>query len=643
LKRHLILSVIWALAAAIFAGLMSLAPIAGRLENQYALGLLYGLRPPIEPAPGAVVVAIDRQTLEWLRDDSDAEGKAPLLACLPPAVASELAQVRGPSTIPRAVHGCALAELKRLGFKAAIFDILFAVAGSRDDDEQFAKALKDNIGTAILVGFERSIVKDGVSEVLVEKEIEPIGLFKSSAGTSGAFIVPRPGGPIYGYWPHLSGFRETRSLPEEALRLADPPLHETLAPTLGGTELRYFWLYGPPGSIESISLRDLLRRDVDPAIKAVAPSSVAFIGASDPSSTNYPDSFPTFIRGGSDADLSGVELAATAFLNLMHGDTLRRLPPLRAMLLIVAFGAALGFLARFNPTYAIIAAIPIGFVYIILAARLFERAHLFVPVATPVFILLPAAFVAAIFLRYRLARALIMRLAPAPVARRRLGTMTDERSKAVSDEATVIFFDLIGSTKIAETLKPTDYSVLLNSYNDTITRVFEAHGGFINAYSGDGVMAAFTRMDAGNDHALRACQSSIRVVHEMRRFNAGNADKPIPPLQLRVGINSGTVAEAEIGAANRFNFSVVGDVVNLASRLEQLGKVLFAGEADVILVGHGTRQRVQSPDLGFAECGLQEIRGRDHAELVDRLLIPEMDRVAGKTPSPLVISVPGTT
>jgi adenylate cyclase len=622
-KRHLVQSLIWALAAAVFAALMSVAPLVDRLENQYALGLLYSLRPAVDPQPGAVVVAIDRQTLEWLRAGADAEGKAPLLACLPPSVAGELAEVRGPSTIPRAVHGCALAELKRLGFKAAIFDILFAVPGSKDDDEEFAKALKSNVAAGILVGFERSVVKDGVSEVLVEKEIEPIDLFKASAATIGAFIVPRPGGPVYGYWPRITGFSETRSLPEEAVRLSDPPFYETLAKSLGGTALRYFWLYGPPGSVETIPLRDLLRRDVDPDIKAMAQSSVAFIGASDPSSTNYPDSFPTFIRGGSDADLSGVELAATAFLNLRHGDTVHRLSPITAVLLIAGFAAAMGFLARFNSTYAIAAAIPMGLLYVGIAAQFFTRAHLFMPVAMPVFILLPAAFVVAIFLRYRLARSLIMRLAPAPFARRRLGAMTDERRKAVSDEASVIFFDLIGSTKIAEMLTPTDYSVLLNSYHDTITSVVEAHGGFINAYSGDGVMAAFTRKDAGGDHAVRACQSSIKVVQEMQRFNAANADKSLPPLQLRIGINSGTVAEAEIGAATRFNFSVVGDVVNLASRLEQLSKVLFAGEADIILIGEQTRRLAGGAPLKFIDCGRQEIRGRDKAELVFRLAVPQ--------------------
>jgi class 3 adenylate cyclase len=631
-KRHLVLSAIWSLAAAIFAGLVSLAPIVERLENQYALGLLYALRPPVEPAPGAVVVAIDRQTLEWLRNASDAEGKASLLTCLPQSVHSKLTEVRGPGTIPRSVHGCALAELKRLGFKAAIFDILFAVPGSKDDDEAFARALRDNVATAIMVGFERSVVKDGVSEVLVEKQIEPIDLFRASATTTGAFIVPRPGGPVYGYWPRIAGFPETRSLPEEAIRLSDSSLHERLSRSLGGAALRYFWLYGPPGSIETIPLRDLLRRDVDPTVTASAQSSIAFIGASDPNSTNYPDSFPTFIRGGSDADLSGVELVATAFLNLLHGDTIRRLAPLEATLLIVAFAAALGFLARFNPIYAIIGAIPIGIVYVVLAVQLFTQAHLFVPVATPVFILLPAAFVVAIFMRYRLARSLIMRLAPAPVARRRLGHMTDERSKAVSDEATVIFFDMIGSTKIAEKLTPLDFSVLLNSYHDTITQIVEAHGGFVNAYSGDGVMAAFTRRDTGRDHALRACQSSIRVVHEMRRLNAADPDKSHLQRRLRVGINSGDVAEGEIGGATRFNFSVVGDVVNLASRLEQMGKVLFVGEADIILVGHRTRQLAQSPDLGFIDCGQQEIRGRDKAEFVYRLMVPDIDPVAGNMP-----------
>jgi adenylate cyclase len=622
-KRHLVLSAIWALAAVIFAGLMAFVPITDRLENQYGLGLLYNLRPPLEAAPGAVVIAIDRQTLEWLRDPSDTQGKAPLLACLPPSAVSRLAEVRGPSNIPRSVHGCALAELARLGFRTAIFDILFAVQGSKEDDEQFARALKSALSTGILVGFDRSVLQDGVSEVLVEKEIEPHELFKTSAATTGAFIVPRSGGPVYGYWPRLAGFPETKSLPEEALRLENPSLHSELAPSLGGTELRYFWLYGPPGSVETVSLRDLLRRDVDPSVLAKAKTSVAFIGASDPSSTNYPDSFPTFIRGGSDADLSGVELAATAFLNMLHNDTVRRLPPTQALILVLAFAAALGFFARFNPTYAIIFAIPIAIVYIGLAARLFVQGHLFVPVAVPVFVLLPVAFVVAIFMRYRLARALILRLAPAPVAKRRLGKMTDERSKAVSDEATVAFFDLIGSTKIAERLSPENYSVLLNSYHDTITKVVEAHGGFINAYSGDGVMAAFTRIDAGGDHAVRACKSSIKVVQEMRRVNAANADKSIPPLQLRVGINSGTVAEAEIGAANRFNFSVVGDVVNLASRLEQLSKDLFAGEVDIILIGHRTRQWAGATDLRFIDCGLQDIRGRDKAETVHRLIVPD--------------------
>ena len=87
-------------------------------------------------------------------------------------------------------------------------------------------------------------------------------------------------------------------------------------------------------------------------------------------------------------------------------------------------------------------------------------------------------------------------------------------------------------------------------------------------------------------------------------------------------MNSGDVAEGEIGGATRFNFSLVGDTVNLASRLEQMGKVLFPGEADIILVGEHTRQLAGDGGLSFMDCGSQQIRERDRPETVYRLLVP---------------------
>jgi adenylate cyclase len=195
------------------------------------------------------------------------------------------------------------------------------------------------------------------------------------------------------------------------------------------------------------------------------------------------------------------------------------------------------------------------------------------------------------------------------------------RSDAMSDDATIVFFDLIGSTSIAENISPIDFSTLLNTYHDTVTSFVEKCQGQITAFSGDGVMAVFTHLDAGADHAPYACRAAIEVVRGLRDINAKNETSGFPPLHMRIGINSGSVAEGEIGARDRFNFSVVGDVVNLASRLEQLGKTILPNETDMILVGETTQQLAKGQGLSFVDHGHHEIRGRESTEHVYQLIV----------------------
>jgi adenylate cyclase len=154
-----------------------------------------------------------------------------------------------------------------------------------------------------------------------------------------------------------------------------------------------------------------------------------------------------------------------------------------------------------------------------------------------------------------------------------------------------------------------------------VTKFVERRHGQIIAFSGDGVMAAFTRIDAGADHASFACHAAKETVLGFREINASNEKSGIPALHMRIGINSGNVAEGEIGARDRFNFSVVGDVVNLASRLEQLGKTVLPGQTDAILVGETTRDMADGPGLKFIYRGSHEIRGRERNERVYQLLV----------------------
>jgi adenylate cyclase len=259
--------------------------------------------------------------------------------------------------------------------------------------------------------------------------------------------------------------------------------------------------------------------------------------------------------------------------------------------------------------------------YLAAAALVFSSLRLFLPVATPVFVVAPAALLVAIFIRYRFARALTMRLAPAPVAKRMLAKVTDHRDMAVSHEATVVFFDLIGSSGIGERLSPLDFSRLLNTYFDTVTVIVERHRGLISGYIGDGIMAVFRDSIRGQNHAVLACHAAVAAIRGISDVNTSNARNHFPQLRVRIGINSGRVAEGEIGARDRFNFSVVGDVVNLAARLERLGKRLFPGETNIVLVGRTTQRMCEHADLEFVDCGMRAIEGRERQEQVYRLIV----------------------
>lgn len=599
---------------ALFAWLFAVTPAADSIQNHYALGLLYTLRGPLDPPTGAVIVALDNQAIGWLRESAAAPDEHPWLACMPEPERRELAQVRGPSSLPRSVHACLLDRLGELGFEAVAFDILFAVPGEVEDDRRLAEALRKH-RAALLVGVARSTVRDGPSELLVERQVQPMELFRQSAAATGTFLVPRSGGPIYGYLRTAPGFEDTPSLPDATLGLLESETSRAEKPVL-----EYFWLYGPPGSVLTVSARDVLNGEASDAVRDVAPRSVALVGASDPNASDYPDSLPSFFRSGIGADISGVELVATALVNARNEELLHKLRPVSAWTVMLLFAFALGFLAHARSGLAMLA-IPVASVaYVATAAVAFSWFRLLPPLATPVFVVAPMAFIVSVFVRYRFARALILRLAPAPAARRMLQRTTDRRGAAVEHDATVAFFDLIGSTALAEKVEPAAFNALLNAYFDMVAEVVGAHRGQITAFAGDGITALFADGGHDRDHAARACAAVAAIVAAMRGANAENAKAGLPALHMRVGLNSGRVAEGDIGARDRFNFSVVGDVVNLAARLEQMGKTLFPGENDVVLVGERTEAMAAAAGgFEFTDCGLCEIRGRERRERVYRL------------------------
>ena len=151
--------------------------------------------------------------------------------------------------------------------------------------------------------------------------------------------------------------------------------------------------------------------------------------------------------------------------------------------------------------------------------------------------------------------------------------------------ATVLFCDLRGFTSISEQLAPQQVVEMLNIHFDTMSRCIEEEGGLINKFIGDAIMAIYNVPLPYADHAARAYRSAMRMIASLAEMNAGFLSRGLPQLKIGIGLHTGEVLAGNIGSSSRLEYTVIGDTVNVASRIEGLcketGKALLISEATV--------------------------------------------------------------
>jgi len=177
-------------------------------------------------------------------------------------------------------------------------------------------------------------------------------------------------------------------------------------------------------------------------------------------------------------------------------------------------------------------------------------------------------------------------------------------------EASVLFTDLRGFTTFSETQSPQALVSQLNAYFTEVTEAIEAHGGVVDKYIGDAVMAVFGAPVRVPDHADRAVEAALAILRAEERLNGVRAGEGLPPLQTGIGISSGVIVAGNIGSATRHNYTVIGNEVNLASRLESLTKT---PEFDTrIICSDAVRAAFQRPHQ-LRDLGETGIRGKARA------------------------------
>jgi adenylate cyclase len=139
-------------------------------------------------------------------------------------------------------------------------------------------------------------------------------------------------------------------------------------------------------------------------------------------------------------------------------------------------------------------------------------------------------------------------------------------------ELTVMFADVAGFTTLSEGRDPTEVVVLMNEVFEQLTGVIQAEGGTVDKFIGDAVMAFWNAPVAQVDHPARAMRAGRELLLAVARVNDSWASRGLPKLGMRVGIATGPAVVGNVGSKTKFNYTVMGDTVNLASRLEGASK-----------------------------------------------------------------------
>jgi adenylate cyclase len=194
-----------------------------------------------------------------------------------------------------------------------------------------------------------------------------------------------------------------------------------------------------------------------------------------------------------------------------------------------------------------------------------------------------------------------------------LANMDEPLGAGRSQQVGVLFADVVGFTRFAATKEPNEVLHVLREVHSLMADQVFAHGGTIDKYLGDGIMATFGTPHSGEHDAANSLACARGILKGSAKWNEARAKRGDPPLPIGVGVHYGPVVLGDIGDERRLEFAVIGDTVNVASRVERLTRKLRVG----LVASDDLIRRVRS-DIGSAalcegmdEAPPQAIRGRE--------------------------------
>ena len=179
----------------------------------------------------------------------------------------------------------------------------------------------------------------------------------------------------------------------------------------------------------------------------------------------------------------------------------------------------------------------------------------------------------------------------------------------------IFFSDVVGFTTISEKLKPEELVLLLNEYLGAMTDILLESGGTLDKYIGDAIMTFWGAPLKQEDHALRACKAAVKCMEDLQRLREKWKQSGLPDVDCRIGINSGPAIVGNIGSGKRFDYTVMGDTVNQASRYEGANKAY----GTKIMIGELTRE-LAGEQIITREIDIIRVKGKNKPVKVFELI-----------------------
>ena len=614
---------------------VTLVPSCSTIEDELGLRWMFWARGPIAPPPAVAVVSIDETSATRLG--------------LPAALRDW----------PRSVHAQLIDKLVALGASAIAFDVEFFRHGaSADADQKLADAAARARRVVFVQRFEvlriegREVWRrlDPLPELArAAASLAPVPLpdaaivswvwvFLDTPQSSDLPTLPVVMLQLHALsaLPHLrellerSGAAEsddlapkeavlnTKDLPQmmQAIRrqvasrskmltaLARNKTEErenllALLAAYGGRQTAYLNYFGPPGTICTIPYYLVLSESQVERLPCSVQGRAVFIGggSSPLGRADQADTYHTVYGQADGADLTGVEIHATAFANLLTRRTLQPVESIVAWMILMASGgfvAGGAYLVRTRArqtssaargrAYAAATALGLSAVYVLFAQLLFSRFDIIVPLVTHLLVQLPAA--------------LVLALVVAPV---RVKTLVS---------AVCLSTDAAGYTKMADRLDPRHLADLMGEYFEIIGALVRHRGGQVLPPGGDSLMCLWRESSSHAAIRLQACLAALEVANAVDRFNDRHHGETLP---TRIGLHEGlVVVQSDV---DRGTADLVGDAPNVAQRLQDLNRTLrsrVSGSEAVV--------RDTGDTLLLRRLGVFELRGKERGVTVFEIM-----------------------